>query len=80
MPLADPDDGWCRDSLGPDGVNGMGAESTLAGLAAVERMRALHDEAAAQPAELTAGRHRRCWVRVGSNPGHPAGRAIATGR
>ena len=32
MPLADPDDGSCRDGLGPDGVNGnMGAESTLAG-------------------------------------------------
>src|SRR5450830_2058222 len=56
MPLADPDGGSCRDGLGPDGVNGnMGAESTLAWLVAVERMRALHNEASAQPAELMAG-------------------------
>ena len=56
MPLADPGDGSCRDGLGPDGVNGtMGAESTLAWLVAVERMRALHNEASAQPAELMAG-------------------------
>ena len=56
MPLADPDDGSCRDGLGPDGVNGnMGAETTLAWLVAVERMRALHNEASAQPAELVAG-------------------------
>jgi len=56
MPLADPDDGSCRDGLGPDGVNGnMGAESTLAWLVAVERMRALHNEASAQPVELMAG-------------------------
>jgi hypothetical protein len=56
MRLADPDDGSCRDSLGPDGVNGnMGAESTLAWLVAVERMRALHNEASARPAELMAG-------------------------
>lgn len=41
---------------GPDGVNGnMGAESTLAWLVAVERMRVLKDEASAQPAELMAG-------------------------
>jgi len=53
---ADPDGGSCRDGLGPDGVNGnMGAESTLAWLVAVERMRALHNEASAQPAELMAG-------------------------
>ena len=59
-------------------MNGnMGAESTLAWLVAVERMRALHNEASAQPAELMAGRRRR-WVRAGSNPGHPAGRPIAT--
>ena len=78
MPPADPDDGSCRGGLGPDGVNGnMGAESTLAWLVAVERMRALHNEASAQPAELMAGRRRR-WVRAGSNPGHPAGRPIAT--
>jgi len=81
MPLADPDDGSCRDGLGPDGVNGnMGAESTLAWLVAVERMRALHNEASAQPAELMADGRRQCWVRVGSNPGHPAGRPIATSR
>jgi hypothetical protein len=50
------DDGSCRDGLGPDGVNGnMGAESTLAWLVAVERMRALHNEASAQPAKLIAG-------------------------
>ena len=56
MPLADPDDGSCRDGLGPDGANGnMGAESTLAWLIAVERMRALDNEASAQPAELMAG-------------------------
>jgi hypothetical protein len=56
MPLADPDGGSCRDSLGPDGVNGnMGAESTLAWLVVAERMRALHNEASAQPAELMAG-------------------------
>ncbi len=56
MPLADPDGGSCRDVLGPDGVNGnMGADSTLAWLVAVERMRALHNEASAQPAELMAG-------------------------
>jgi len=56
MPLADPDDGSCRDGLGPDGVNGnMGAESTLAWLVAVEQMGALHNEASAQPAELMAG-------------------------
>jgi hypothetical protein len=43
-------------ALAPDGVNGnMGAESTLAWLVAVERMRALHNEASAQPAELMAG-------------------------
>lgn len=81
MPLADPDDGSCRDGLGPEGVNGkMGAESTLAWLVAVERMRPLHNEASAQPTELMAGRRRRCWVRVGSSPGHPAGRPIATNR
>jgi len=35
-------------ALAPDGVNGnMGAESTLAWLVAVERMRALHNEASA---------------------------------
>ncbi|MBF6606927.1 MAG: hypothetical protein IVW53_15275 [Chloroflexi bacterium] len=56
MPLADPDNGSCRDGLGPDGVNGnMGAESTRAWLVAVERMRALHNEASAQPAEPMAG-------------------------
>lgn len=54
MPLADPDDGSCRDGLGPDNGN-MGAESTLAWLVVVERMRALHNEASAQPAELMAG-------------------------
>lgn len=55
MPLADPHDGSCCDGLGPDGVNGnMGAESTLGWLVAVERMRALHNEASAQPAELMA--------------------------
>ena len=43
---ADPDGGSCRDGLGPDGVNGnMGAESTPAWLGAVERMRALNNEA-----------------------------------
>ncbi|MDP2656952.1 MAG: hypothetical protein Q8O78_00885, partial [Candidatus Deferrimicrobium sp.] len=29
---------------------------------------------------IDARRRRRCWVRVGSNPGHPAGRLIATSR
>ena len=81
MPLADPDDGSCRDSLGPDGVNGnMGAESTLAWRVAVGRMRALHNEASAQPAGADGRRRRRCWVRVGSNSGHPAGHPIATSR
>ena len=56
MPLADPGGGSCRDGLGPDGVNGnMGAESTLAWLVAVERMRALHNEASARPAEPMTG-------------------------
>ncbi len=56
MSLADPDDGSCRDGLGPDCVNrNMGAESTLAWPVAVERMRVLKDEASAQPAELMAG-------------------------
>jgi len=81
MPLADPDDGSCRDGLGPDGVNGnMGAESTLAWRVAVGRMRALHNEASAQPAGADGRRRRRCWVRVGSNSGHPAGHPIATSR
>jgi hypothetical protein len=81
MPLADPDDGSCRDGLGPDGVNGnMGAESTLVWRVAVGRMRALHNEASAQPAGADGRRRRRCWVRVGSNSGHPAGHPIATSR
>jgi hypothetical protein len=48
--------------------------------AVVERMRALHIEASGQPAELMAGRRRRCWVRVGSNRCPPAGRPTATSR
>lgn len=56
VPLADPDDGSCRDGLGPDGVNGnTGGESTLVWLVGVERMRALRNEASAQTAELMAG-------------------------
>jgi hypothetical protein len=40
--LADPERGACRDGLGADGVNGNeGAESTLAWLLSVERMREL---------------------------------------
>jgi len=75
------DEEQVRHGLGPDGVNGnMGAESTLAWLVAVERMRALHIEASGQPAELMAGRRRRCWVRVGSNRCPPAGRPTATSR
>lgn len=80
MPLADPDDGSCRDGLGPDGVNGnMGAESTLAWLVAVERMRP-PQRGVGTTRRADGQRRRRCWVRVGSNPGHPAGRPIATSR
>jgi hypothetical protein len=80
MPLADPDHGSCRDGLGPDGVNGnMGAESTC---------RAGRGRTDARPPQRGVGttrradgrRRRRWWVRVGSNPGHPAGRPIATSR
>lgn len=40
--LADPDRGACRDGLGPDGANrNEGAESTLAWLLSVERIREL---------------------------------------
>jgi hypothetical protein len=79
MPLADPDGGSCRDGLGPDGVNGnMGAGSTLARLVVVGRMRALRNEASAQPVGADGRRRRCCWVRVGSNPGHPVRRPIAT--
>ncbi len=40
--VADPARGGCRDGLGPDGCNAnQGAESTLAWLAAVERMRVM---------------------------------------
>ena len=40
LPVADPDVGACHDGLGPDGLNAnRGAESTLAWLLAVQRMR-----------------------------------------
>ena len=43
LPVADPEDGACHDGLGPDGLNAnRGAESTLAWLLAVERMRGRH--------------------------------------
>lgn len=46
--VADPELGGCRDGLGIDGLNeNMGAESTLAWLLAVERMRALRAAVAA---------------------------------
>jgi glycosyltransferase involved in cell wall biosynthesis len=42
IPLADPDRGACRDGLGSDGANrNEGAESTLAWLLSVERIREL---------------------------------------
>jgi glycosyltransferase involved in cell wall biosynthesis len=42
LPLADPDHGSCRDGLRPDSINpNRGAESTLAWLLAVERIRGL---------------------------------------
>ena len=64
MRMADPDDGSCRDGLGPDGVNrNMGAESTLAWLIAVERMRALHPESVARAVEAAAD------VAVDAGPG-----------
>ena len=41
LPVADPAEGACHDGLGPSGLNpNQGAESTLAWLVAVERMRA----------------------------------------
>lgn len=40
LPVADPAEGACHDGLGPSGLNpNQGAESTLAWLVAVERMR-----------------------------------------
>jgi hypothetical protein len=48
--VADPDRGGCRDGLGADGCNGnQGAESTLAWLIAVERMRAIRARWGSEP-------------------------------
>ena len=56
LPLADPADGACHDGLGPDGLNAnRGAESTLAWLLAVERMRGRHGAASFRGGPTGAG-------------------------
>lgn len=60
-------------------MNGnMGAASTLVWLVVVERMRALHNEASAQPAELMAGGAGGVGSGLGRTRVTPAGRPIAT--
>ena len=54
--LAEPERGACRDGLGPEGPSGnQGAESTLAWLLSVERIRALRSAVTvARPDEAPA--------------------------
>jgi hypothetical protein len=78
LPVADPDDGACHDGLGPDGLNAnRGAESTLAWLLAVERMRGRH-AAATQPPRSGAVRlapavRGRARLHVGQHVAEPGG-------
>ena len=56
LPVADPAEGACRDGLGPGGLNpNQGAESTLAWLVAVERMRTRRSDAPATVMATIAG-------------------------
>lgn len=81
MPLADRDDGSCRDGPGAgrrERQHGRRIDACLAGRG---RTYARPPQRGVGITRRADGRwRRRCWVRVGSNPGHPAGRPIPTSR